>query len=180
MKNGNYLIAAAAFALSCIFFSPAIAQEAEPPKPEIEYWDSGQVRTRTLFYPDGNIKEKIYYWQSGVVEQDEKYDEEGNKVEESHYDGDGKLAETIGGWAAMRYTYEDGVLRVQTSFGADGHVIERKFYSASGDLVDKQYVGDNNIDPYEEYNPVPVLGTEEIQYYNEDGIPEGDTSVTVE
>ena len=180
MKTRYALIATVALALSCIFLSAALAQEPEALKTETELWASGQVRVRKILYPDGVLKEKIYYWESGIMEQDEKYDKEGHKIEESHYDGDGKLVDTMEGWAAMRYTYEDGVLRVQTSFDATGRIIERKFYSASGDLVDKQYVGDNNIDPYEEYNPTPVLGTEEIQYFDENGVPEGDTSVTIE
>ena len=124
--------------------------------------------------------EKSYYYPDGSLEKMERYDEEGEKIEESNYANGGSLSEGIAGWAAKQWVYKDGQLRSESTYGSDGHLTERKIYNDQGDLVDRQYVGDGNIDPYEEFNRGSVVTKETDHFYNENGRETGSETTEVD
>jgi antitoxin component YwqK of YwqJK toxin-antitoxin module len=142
-----------------------------------DYWPSGEVRTSKKLDGDGNLLEEKYYREDGTMEQYIKYDDEGHKTGEAYYGEDGQLREGADGWAAMRWKYEDGNMIAEGYYGPDGNLKERKQYNSEGDLVAKQYVGDKEPLPAEEYNPIPPLAGETTSYYDSYGRPEGTTSV---
>jgi len=143
-----------------------------------KYWENGKPRESEKYNDEGNVTEKAYYRQDGSMEQHKRYDNFGHKTEESYYNKKGKLRRGVDGWAAMRWKYKDGNLREETYYGENGQLKERKTYNASGDLIAKQYVGDD-INPSEEFNPVPpITGSETVEYYDSDGKPEGSTTVS--
>jgi antitoxin component YwqK of YwqJK toxin-antitoxin module len=145
---------------------------------EHEYWPGGELRVTKAFDDMGDLREVSYYREDGKLEQHEKYDAHGHKIEESYYDGKGKLRTSPDGWAAMRAQYKDGQMRQEAYYGADGKIMERKQYSAGGNLIAKQYVGDGDPMPEEEYNPIPpVTGYETVSYYDSYGRPQGTTSI---
>ena len=145
---------------------------------EHENWPDGTLRVTKAYDDMGDLREVSYYRQGGTLEQHEKYDSEGHKIEESYYNEEGKLRTTPDGWAAMRMQYKNGQERQESYYGADGKLMERKQYSAGGNLIAKQYVGDSNPLPAEEYNPIPpVTGYETESYYDSYGRPEGTTTI---
>jgi len=144
--------------------------------PQNEYWDNGRPRVARKYDRAGDLAEISYYRQDGTLEEREKYDAYGNMIEESNYGEDGKLRENADGWAVIRKSYQNDNLVAESYYDSDGNPIERKGYNDLGDLVAKQYVGDN-IDPDEEYSPRPTLSGETTSYYDPSGRPEGSTSV---
>ena len=165
------------FAACCVFLwtQTAPAEEAEIQK---EYWPDGKVRVVKTIDQEGDPVEISYYREDGTLEQQEKFDTEGRKIEECYYNEKGRLRENADGWAAMKFVYKGGQERQENYYGADGKLKERKQYDAGGNLVAKQYVGDSDDMPAEEYNPEPpILGHEEIDYYDSSGRPEGVTAM---
>jgi len=166
------LIIAFLFAFSCTQAWPV-----ETGREERECWDNGNTRVYRKYYETGDLAEVSYYREDGSLEQLEKYDKYGHKVQESYYASNGKLRENADGWAAIRCKYKAGKMVEESYFSGDGRLKERKQYNELGDLIAKQYVGDNTPDASEEFNPQPVLGKETISYYDSGGRPEGETSV---
>lgn len=147
-------------------------------KIEHEYYNNGKLMATKAFDDLGNLREVSYYREDGTLEEHQKYDMNGHKIEESLYDSDGKLREGPDGWAAMRFLYKGGQMRQENYYNSSGKLQERKQYNASGDLIAKQYVGDGNILPAEEYNPIPpITGYETTSYYDKYGRPEGTTTI---
>lgn len=144
---------------------------------KIKYFDDGKLLSRSWFTPAGALVEKDSYYHDGPLKKVEIYGASGEKVEESNYDEEGRLDDNIDGWAAKRWAYKDGVLRVESTYGEDGHLTERKIFNAQGDMVDRQYVGDGKIDPTEEFNSGSVVRRETDQFYDKYGHETGSTSV---
>ena len=144
--------------------------------PDNEYWDNGKPRVMRKYNKIGNLVETNYYRQDGTLEEREKYDAYGHMIEEANYGENGQLRVNADGWAVIRKSYQNGQMVSESYYDASGKVIERKGYNDLGDLVAKQYVGDN-IDPDEEYSPPPTLAGETTSYYDSSGRPEGSTSV---
>lgn len=143
-----------------------------------EYYNDGKLRATKAFDDMGDLREVSYYREDGTLEEHQKYDAEGHKIEESLYNSKGKLRQGPDGWAAMRFLYKGGQLRQENYYNASGKLQERKQYSASGNLIAKQYVGDGDILPAEEYNPIPpITGYETTSYYDKYGRPEGTTTI---
>lgn len=138
-------------------------------------WPDGKPRIKTSFYKDGTKAKISYYRQDGSLQQMETFDTEGDKLSVSYYGPNGRLADGADGWAAMKWTYNDGEIASETYYGEDGKPQERKLYNSLGDLVSKQYVGDKEL-PAEEFNPIPTLAGETISYYDENGKSEGTTT----
>ncbi len=152
-------------------FSQAQGQKME----ENDYWGNGKVRVSKKYNnATGNLQEVTYYREDGSKEQQIVYNMYGKKTGEAHFGSDGKLMQSAGGWAAMRWKYEDGQMIGEGYYGADGKLKEWKRYNSSGDLVAKKYVG-GGINPSEEYNSAPTFAGEKISYYGSDGQPEGTT-----
>lgn len=167
----------AIFILISIFLSAALyAAHADEGLEKKDYWASGQTRICKRYNKLGDLVETSYYREDGTVEQREKYDSLGNKIEEAYYDSSGNLRENPDGWAVIRKEYKDGNMVMESYYGADGHLKERKQYNDLGDLVSKQYVGDDIL-PAEEYNPIPTVAGEAVSYYDTSGRPEGTTEV---
>ncbi|NQT32883.1 MAG: hypothetical protein HQ594_04345 [Candidatus Omnitrophica bacterium] len=141
-----------------------------------EYWPDGKIRVSKKIDDLGNIMAVAYCREDGTLEQDVKYDMEGNKIEVSYYGENGRLRPGADGWAAIRNQYQGGNLVMESYYGADGKLIERKQYNSVGDLVSRQYVGDGQL-PAEEFNPAPTLAGTTESFYDSSGRPEGTTSV---
>lgn len=133
---------------------------------DFDYWDNGKIRQCTVYNVYGRLKAKAFCRYDGTVEKIEKYDKYGNKIEEILYDGSGKLKKGIDGWAAMRWWYDGSQLVSQISYDEYGRPIERKSYSESGKLISRQYMDDDNLDPYEEANMALLLGQQNVRYYD--------------
>jgi len=173
VRIARFVVLAAACAVVCAAM-PALAFSAE----KLEYYNDGKIMARSKFNAEGGLAEKYYYYPDGKVHKMELYDAAGEKIAEANYDNEGKLDDSIAGWAAKRWLYKDGQLRVESAYGEDGHLTERKIYNDAGDLVDRQYVGDGNIDPSEEFNRGSVVTHETDQFYDKYGNETG--SVTTE
>jgi len=167
------ILAAGVFLFSCL--QPASSTGSVTEKKD--YWDNGKVKVCKKYSDLGDPVETSYYRENGTLEQREKYDAYGHKVEEAYYGSDGKLRENSDGWAAIRNQYKDGKLAIESYYGADGRLKERKQYNKLGDLVARQYVGDGDPLPAEEFNPIPTLAGETTSYYDSYGRPEGSTSI---
>jgi antitoxin component YwqK of YwqJK toxin-antitoxin module len=164
------ILIVAAFTLSCV---SAYAADGN------EYWDNGKLRIGRKYDAEGELMHVAYFRKNGSIEQYIGYDRDGDKLEESYYGENGGLKETSDGWAAVRFTYIDGSMASESYYGSDGRLRERKEYDAAGSLVAKEYVGDGNIDPYEEYNPrIPLLGQETVSYFDSYGRSEGTTEAS--
>jgi len=160
----------AIFTLSCISSHAAEGNE---------YWDNGKLRIGRKYDRQGDLLEIAYFREDGSIEQYIGYDRSGQKIEESYYGANGKLRENADGWAAVKFMYNGGAMASETYYGSDGRIKERKEFDSAGALVAKQYVGDNNIDPDEEYNPqIPLLGHETVSYFDSYGRPEGSTEAS--
>lgn len=143
-----------------------------------EYWPDGKLRVTKAYDDLGDLREESFYRQDGSLEQHMKYNRDGKKIEESYYNEHGKLREGVDGWASMRMNYKGGQERQESYYGSDGKLTERKQFSRSGDLVGKQYVGDSDPLPAEEYNPIPpITGYATTSYYDSYGRPEGTTTI---
>lgn len=149
-----------------------------PANRETSYWDNGKVKEDKIYDDNATLRKQAAYREDGTIENFKKFDSEGNMIEDVHYNEEGRLEETADGWAAMTFEYKNGNLITENYYGADGKMTERKVYGDDGVLMAKQYAGDGNIDPYEEYDPAPVINhEEENSYYDEYGRLEGTTSV---
>ena len=78
------------------------------------------------------------------------------------------LQTNVDGWAAMRARYEDKRPVVESFYGEDGKLVARKIYNSSGQLVVRQMVGDQDFDPYEQFEAQPMMG-ERVLYYDRSG-----------
>jgi len=135
-------------------------------------------REEKKFDAEGLLASTSYYDENGALEQRIKFDKNGHKTAEAYYSSDGNLRESMDGWAAMRWQYEDGNLITESYYDDAGKISERKIYNKSGALVDKQFIGDSRLDPNEEFSqPVPALGHESMEYYDSNGKPEGSTTI---
>ncbi len=148
--------------------------------PKYDYYDNGKVMACSAVTPDGKIVAKRYYNENGTVSKEELYDGEGRKIEEVNYDDQGHLDDAVDGWAAKRWQYVNDVLRVESTYGEDGHLTERKFYNEAGDLVDRQYIGDDNIDPNEEFNRGSIVNYETDEFFDRYGNRTGAITTIVE
>lgn len=137
---------------------------------EFDYWEGSKiVRTRKRYDSEGCLRQKISYWKDGLTpQQDEKYDLEGNVAEKVHFNTEGKMQANIDGWAAMRASYKDKNPKVESFYGEDGKLVARKIYNDSGRLVVRQMVGDQDFDPYEQFEAQPMMG-EKVLYYDRSG-----------
>ncbi len=145
---------------------------------KLAYYNDGKVMSCTVSTPEGTPVEKRWYFDDGKVKKTERYDRLGEKIEEINYDDEGKLDDGIDGWAAKRWTYMDRQLRVESFYGEDGHITERKIYNSLGDMVDRQYIGDGKIDPTEEFNRGSIVNHETDEFFDKYGHKQG--SVTAE
>ena len=142
-----------------------------------DYWDNKNIRLKTTYDSEEDITSKTFYREDGSLEKFEKYDTDGNQIEESYYGDDSKLCDDpVDNFAAIRRTYQGGRLVSDTTFSTTGKMIERRFYDASGDLIDRQYVGDNDPNPEEEYSPPLELSGRSDEFYDSDGKKEYQTS----
>lgn len=157
---------------------PESARQPADPTEKTDYYDDGKIMARSKFTREGQLAEKHYYYHDGKLQKIERYDRAGNKIEEADFDEAGKLDDSINGWAAKRWLYKDGQLRVESAYGEDGHLTERLIYNEQGDLADRQYVGDGAIDPNEEFNRGSVVTKETDEFYDKYGNRTG--SVTTE
>ncbi len=141
------------------------------------YWDNKKIREKTAYDGHENIVNKTFYREDGSLEKFEKFDTDGNQIEESYYGTDGKLCrDPVDDWAAIKRTYIGGRLASDTTYGADKKMIERRIYNRSGDLIDRQYIGDNDPNPEEEYSPPLELSGRTDEFYDSDGKKEYQTS----
>lgn len=152
------------------WFSSAVAEN--------EYWDNGKIRMSTEYNAAGEMTEKTSYDYDGNKEKEEKFDNAGRKILLANYDKEGRLKTGIDGWACMRWKYEDGNMIGEGYYGQDGKLLEYKRYNAEGDLVDKKYFGGKEPDASEEYEPIPTLAGESMEFYDEYGKEEGSTGIT--
>ena len=142
-----------------------------------EYWANGKVRIEQTIDSMGDVLKKYYYYQNGALELIEQYDKLGNKLLTANFDEDGKLKDNADGWAAVKCIYSGDNMVAEGYYGADKKLQEVKQYDEDGDLVNKKYYGEKNIDPNEEYGTEPTLEGESNQYYDEAGRLEGSASV---
>lgn len=131
-----------------------------------EYWDNGKIKRCDIYDTKGYLKAKVFCRYDGTVEKSERYDIHGNRIEEVLYDEGGRLKTGVGGWAAIRWWYNDSQLVSQISYDNRGRPIERKRYSESGKLVLRQYLDDAKADPYEEASMAMMLGGANMRYYD--------------
>ncbi|HNX91396.1 MAG TPA: hypothetical protein PKY78_06465 [Candidatus Omnitrophota bacterium] len=140
--------------------------------------NNGVLDVRRISDKEGTIRGEEDFRDNGTVERRVWYDEKGHKIGECLYNGDGTLREGPDGWAAMRFYYQDGKLADERYYDDDGKIKMRKSYDDEGELVEKDYVDDGRVDPYEEYEPIPpLLGSEEVKTYDKNGMPESDMTV---
>ena len=144
--------------------------------PEVKnaYWLNGKVKVSTSYYKDGGVKEVKLFRDKGTLMEDEKYDDDGNKTEESYWGGNGALEESDDGWAAMKWTYHDAKLVSECYYRDNGRLKERKLYNDLGDLVNRQYIGDDTSES-EEFNPGPTVAGTQEEYYDKYGRHEATT-----
>jgi len=131
---------------------------------ESDYWPDGHVRVSRRYDSTGDLVEVDYYRENGTLQQSEVYGKYGHKVKECYYTSSGKLKENADGWAMMTWKYDNGNLIEQSYYDDDGKVTERKEYNKEGDLIAKNYYGNTDPDPAEEYEPEPDLAGETITY----------------
>ena len=161
--------------ISIVLFG--INAQADENRIKKEYWPNGKVRIEQTIDSMGDVLKKDYYYQNGSLELVEQYDKLGNKILTANFDEDGKLKENADGWAAIKCIYKGDNMVAEGYYSADKKLQEVKQYDEAGDLVNKKYYGDKNIDPNEEYGTEPTLAGESNQYYDEAGNLEGTTSV---
>jgi hypothetical protein len=168
MKHLCAVIALSVFFISVIVTD--IAGAVSVGYDEFDYWEGSKlVRACRRYDSEGRLRHKIFYWKDGITpQQDEKYDLEGNAVEKVHYNADGKMQTGIDGWAAMRARYKDKKPVVESFYGEDGKLVARKLYNESGRMVARLMIGDQDFDPYEQFEAQPIMG-ERVLYYDRSG-----------
>lgn len=147
---------------------------------EYEYYNTGTVMSCSKLTATGRLFEKDYYYPDGKLRSTERFNEAGDKIEEANFSELGALTEGAGGWAAKRWVYKDGAMRIESTYGTDGKLTQRLLYNASGDLVDRQFVGDGDIDPNEEFNRGVVVTHETDQFFNSEGQETGSVTTHVD
>jgi antitoxin component YwqK of YwqJK toxin-antitoxin module len=135
---------------------------------EQDFWDNGKVRQYRRLDSEGRVVGKADYRNDGSLAKLEKFDKRGNKIAEARFDGSGKLDDSLDGWAARRWIYKDGKLAFESYYGEDDRIKERVFYDEYGNIMARQFIGDNNLDPNEEFSSYVTNG-QIIQYLREDG-----------
>ena len=151
--------------------------QADTGRVENEKWPNGKVRVSKKYDDLGDLVGVAYYRKDGTLEEFSRYDENGHTIETAYYGENGKLREGADGWAAMLNKYVGGNLVMENYYDSRGKLQERKQYNDLGDLVSKQYIGDKEPLPAEEYDPAPTLAGESMSFYDQYGRGEGTTSV---
>ncbi len=145
------------------------ADQLSAKEDEFEYWPNGSVREGKRYNPQGYLFEQVNCRADGTIERRVWFDELGNKSAEVNFDTQGRLDDNIRGWAAMRWFYKDGVVRIRTAYGEDGRLKERKFYSEGGNLLGTQYFDDDSPgDERDRFDPTRA-GYAEAQFYDTNG-----------
>jgi hypothetical protein len=173
-KIYNLIPAIMLVALGFLFFSHQARSAVSEQK---DYWPDGKIREYRRYDSQGDLIDKTYYRKDGTPQQHETYDSDGHLVEESYYDENGNLAKNpTDDWAAMRWIYKDGILREDITYGINGRIKERREYNSIGDLVDRQYIGNEEPDPEEEFSPPLCLKGRTDEFLDSSGKPTYATS----
>ncbi len=135
---------------------------------ERDFWPNGQPKEYRKIDDEGRVLGKARYRNDGSLQKLEKFDAHGNMIAEARFDSSGKLDDSLDGWAAKRWLYEGGKLICENYYGEDDKLKERVYYDEYGAIAARQLVGDNRLDPNEEFSS-KVAGGQVIQYLNEDG-----------
>lgn len=133
---------------------------------DLTYWDNGKIKACIVYDKNGRLMARAFCRYDGTVEKAERFDREGHKIEEALFDQAGALKTGIDGWAAMRWWYDEGVVRVQISYDEHGRPLERRVYSESGRLIVRQQRHDVETDPYEEAAMAMLLGAHNMKFYD--------------
>jgi hypothetical protein len=134
---------------------------------EYEYRANGQPWKCTVYDPaTGKMKGIIYYDGEGTLNKVERFDPDGRKIEAAFYDGKRRLTIGPDSWAAMRWYYQDGVLRLRVSYDTLGKPIERLFYTETGKLIGRMYRDDEDVNPYVNAAMYRLLGGNNVAYYD--------------
>lgn len=127
------------------------------------YWDNGNIREEREFDLEGRPVLVSYYRYDGTLEKKEKYDKYGHRIMVVNYEREGKVRANADGWAAIVSIYKDKNLFVETYYGEDCRIKERKIYSESGKLLERQYRTDEKIDTEEKFEP-GLIGVPQKEY----------------
>jgi hypothetical protein len=134
---------------------------------EYEYRANGTPWRCTVYDPaTGKMKGKIFFDGQGTLNKVERYDVAGQKTEAAFYDQKRRLKMGPDNWAAMRWYYQDSVLRLKISYDALGKPIERLFYGESGKLIGRMYRDDDNQNPYVNAAMHKLLGGNNVAFYD--------------
>jgi hypothetical protein len=162
-------------ALSASWTAPLSAEIFEPsdtPPQQFEerdFWPNGQPREYRRIDDEGRVLGRAQYRNDGSLAKLEKFDRHGRKIAEARFDGEGKLDDSLDGWAARRWIYKDGKLVFESYYGEDDKIKERVFYNEYGSIIGRQFIGANNLlDPNEEFSQY-AAGGQVIQYLADDG-----------
>lgn len=134
---------------------------------EYDYRSNGRPWRCSVYNAEtGRIKGMVYYSPDGNINKMEKFDGDGKKTDEAFYDSKGRLALGPDNWAAMRWFYDQGVLRLRVSYDEQGKAIEKMFYDESGRLMGRMYRDDERVNPYVNAAMHRMLGGNNVAYYD--------------
>ena len=155
--------------MCAIFLScPAHADGEVKNLKQYDYRASRRPWRCTVYDPmTEKLKGMVYYAPDGTINKVERFDGAGHKTDEAFYDSKGRLKPGPDSWAAMRWYYQDSVVRLRVSYDDQGKPIEKLFYSESGKMVGRLYRDDENVNPYVNAAMHKMLGGNNMAYYDQ-------------
>jgi len=148
--------------------APLKSIQAENPK--IEYWENGKPRLLTEYNDFKTVIGTANFFTDGILVKEKTFDRRSKPLSVANFDSRGGLKEGMDGWAAMSWSYDNGIMRGQGFYDSSGKLTEYLVFNEVGDLVTKKYFGGKEPDPTELYsNRFSTNSEQSFEFYDSNG-----------
>jgi antitoxin component YwqK of YwqJK toxin-antitoxin module len=148
--------------------TPLASSQAENPK--IEYWENGKPRLLTEYNDFGKVIGVANFYIDGILSKEKTFDRRSKPLSVANFNSRGGLKEGMDGWAAMSWSYDNGIMRGQGFYDSAGKLTQYLVFNEVGDLVTKRYFGDKEPDEYEMYgNRYSTVSEQSFEFYDSKG-----------
>lgn len=146
------------------------AQSVKSNNIKIDYWNNGKPRLLTEYNDFKTVIGLADFYTDGKLVKERTFNRSAKPLSVANFNSRGGLSEGIDGWAAMSWSYDNGIMRGQGYYDSRGKLTEYLVFNELGDLVTKKYFGDKDPDDAELFsNSRSTAPDQSFEYYDSNG-----------